>query len=517
VPKLAEPTTAHIELTHPEPVRPVTDRLAGAAKRYGVPILILAVLVAAIWAFATMREPSEEGGSAIPTTSYEVDRRTFDLTVLASGELEAKRKLEIKCEVEGGATIVEIVPEGTYVKAGDMLVQLADDEIKNKIEQATLDLERALADQVAAEQMLAIQENQAKTDIEAAGLKLLMAELDLAKWEKGTDPQQKRDLDLALEKAKRTLDRAKEDVELSKTLQAEGFISMAELKDDETALLEAENGLATAELNIKVYADFTRPKELKQMSSAVEQAKAELQRTTSKSESDLERLRADLNSKVRTYKIRKDRHAFLEQQLKNTVVKAPEDGLVVYATSVGPGWRRQQPMAQGRRVGMGENMIILPDTSQMVAAIKVNETLVNQVKGEQTVAVTISGKSAPVTGTVSQVGVTAEDGGWMNPDLREYVVRADLPPGLDATLKPGMRCSGEIFIGRVENAVAVPVQAVFSEGNQRFCYVQKSGALEKKPVKIGRANETYVEVVEGLAGGESVLLRKAKPGEAAKS
>jgi HlyD family secretion protein len=75
-------------------------------------------------------------------------------------------------------------------------------------------------------------------------------------------------------------------------------------------------------------------------------------------------------------------------------------------------------------------------------------------------------------------------------------------------------CASEILIGRVENAIAVPVQAVFTEGDQRFCYVETLAGLEKKPVKIGRASETYVEILSGLEGDERVLLRKAKPGEA---
>src|SRR6185503_17165833 len=106
--------------------------------------------------------------------------------------------------------------------------------------------------------------NEAASALEQAELKLGMAQLDISKWQKGSDPQKRRELNLALEKAKRTLVQAQRDKELSKQLYDEKFISQGELEDDEIKAIEAESALATAELDIKVYEQFTRPKEEKQ-------------------------------------------------------------------------------------------------------------------------------------------------------------------------------------------------------------------------------------------------------------
>jgi RND family efflux transporter MFP subunit len=483
----------------------------------GLAALVVAVGLGVALGLGRSPDPSAAGPSAGSPAWYPVARRSFDLTVIAAGELEAKTKVEVKCEVEGASTIVSIIDEGTRVKAGDTLVTLADDDIKAKIEEALLNVETAKASKVAAEQAMAIQENESASQIKAAQLKVTLAGLDLAKWQKGTDPQQDRDLKLALEKAKRGLQRAKDDLALSEQLFAENFISKNERDDDRTALLEAQSGLATAELNVEVYRDYTRPKEEKQATSDLEQASAELERTKRKADSDLASLRADLQSKVRSYKIREDRLEKLRDQLAKTVIKAPEDGMVVYSTSIGPAWRRQSPMSQGRQLRMGESILILPDTRQMVAALKVNEALIARIKPDLPVSVTIDALGArPIMGNVSQIGVTAEDGGFMNPDLREYVVRVDLPPNID-TLKPAMRASGEIKLGRVEGALAVPVQAVFTEGTDRFCYIPEGAGVHKQPVKIGRASEVYAEVTSGLKEGDRVLLRKPGAGEVKKS
>src|SRR5690606_36138691 len=100
-----------------------------------------------------------------------------------------------------------------------------------------------------------------------------------AKWTSGDDPQRQQELQLALEKATRALERAKRDLELSEQLFAQKFISQNEYEDDQISLIESQSALATAQLNKAVYENYTRPKEKRRVELDVEQAKAELDRT----------------------------------------------------------------------------------------------------------------------------------------------------------------------------------------------------------------------------------------------
>jgi HlyD family secretion protein len=182
-----------------------------------------------------------------------------------------------------------------------------------------------------------------------------------------------------------------------------------------------------------------------------------------------------------------------------------------------PFWRRNNPIIPGRQVSQNESIFVLPDTAQMVAALKVHEALLPQVKAGQQATVNVDARpGAPVQGKVYAIAVMAEDSGWMNPDVREFVVRVDLDlsAAAAAALKPAMRATGTITIGHVENALAVPVQAVISEGLESFCYVPGGGdKVRKQAVKIGRSSETFVEIVAGLSVGDQVLLRKPRPGQ----
>ena len=196
------------------------------------------------------------------------------MLVIANGEIEAKNKVEIKNEVDGNTTILDVVPEGTIVKKGDVLIRLADDDIRDKIENETLSVEQARADKLAAEQDHAIQLNEADSDLKAAELKLELAKLDLEKWTLGDDPKKTRELNVAVQKATRNLQRAKEELEASEQLYKEDFISRSELEDDRLDVIEAESALKTAMLDVEVYKKYTRPKEQKKVQSDVDEAAA---------------------------------------------------------------------------------------------------------------------------------------------------------------------------------------------------------------------------------------------------
>lgn len=444
---------------------------------------------------------------------YLVQPQSFDIVILATGEIEPSEKAEINNRVEEGTRIVEIIEEGSTVKEGDQLARLADDKIRQNIEQESLEVEQALAAKVAAEEQLAVAESAAVSEVRSAQLKLELAQMELGKWQNGTDKLKLQSLTLAVEKAKRELERAAREAEQSAQLHAEKFISLSELEEAEIKKIEAENNLAKAELEMQTYLKYTRANELRKCTSDVEEAQADLERKTRKTASDVAEKKAAVQSKIKSLKIREDRLAQLRQQLEATIVKAPRDGVVVYGTSVGRRWSSGDPLRQGREVHYNEPLFIIPDMHRISASLRVHEAVVPQVKVGQSVSVSIDARQGHIIeGKVNQVAIMAESDNWMS-DVREYTVKVELPAGFDPTLKPGMRCSGEIHTDHVADALAVPLQAVTSEGQEHYCYVWAGGGVRRQAVKLGRSNQMLAEIVEGLSAGDRVLLRKVKPGE----
>lgn len=495
-----------------------TQAPARAAARRARPLLMGSLAGAGLLALLFAVGLRGGGGPGVPGRIadlewFVVQPQSFDVLILATGEIEPSEKEEIVNRVEEETRIIEIIEEGSMVKAGDVLARLADDKIRQKIEQESLEVEQALAAKVAAEEQLAVAESAAVSEVRSAQLKLELAELELGKWKNGTDKLKMQELTLAVEKAKRELERASREAEQSAQLHAEKFISLSELEEAEIKKIEAENDLATAELQMQTYLKYTQANELRKCTSDVEEAQAELDRKMRKTASDVAEKKAAVQSRIKSLKIRQDRLAQLQQQLEATVITAPRDGVVVYGTSVGGRWFEDDPLRQGRQVRYNESLFIMPDMRRITASLRVHEAVVPRVKIGQSVSVSIDARPGQIVqGTVSQVAIMAASSNWMS-DVREYTVKVELPAGFDPTLKPGMRCSGEIHTDRVVDALAVPLQAVASEGSEHFCYVAAGAGVRRQPVKLGRSSETLVEILEGLTAGDRVLLRSVKPGE----
>ena len=60
-----------------------------------------------------------------------------------------------------------------------------------------------------------------------------------------------------------------------------------------------------------------------------------------------------------------------------------------------------------------------------------------------------------------------------------------------------------IPVASSENALALPMAAVFSEQGERFVFVKKDDRFERRPVQIGVADYDYAEVLNGVTEGKS--------------
>jgi multidrug efflux pump subunit AcrA (membrane-fusion protein) len=209
----------------------------------------------------------------------------------------------------------------------------------------------------------------------------------------------------------------------------------------------------------------------------------------------------------------------LRDQLEACKITAPQDGLVVYASSIEGarwgGWSNDGPLQIGSQVYPNQMIMALPDTSEMIAAVRVHEALAGRIRPGQAVQVKIEAAGGQVfQGKVDSIGVMAESGGWRDPNLREYTVKVALETkDSSAELKPAMRVEARIVLDNVEETLTVPVQALYSEGVVQFVYAPKGSRFERVPVRVGRKSDTLAEVSSGLQDGATVLLRQPAAGE----
>ncbi len=78
--------------------------------------------------------------------------------------------------------------------------------------------------------------------------------------------------------------------------------------------------------------------------------------------------------------------------------------------------------------------------------------------------------------------------------------------GSDEQLKPGMSALCKIITGTVPDVLYVPLEAVFENNDTTVVYVKGHG-FEQQVVKVGKKNNDYIIIEEGLSEGDQVALR----------
>ncbi len=440
---------------------------------------------------------------------YEVVTGSFDITVPTSGELAAEKQIRIHNHLESGATIFELVDEGTHVAEGDVLLKLNDEKIRDNIRNSELSVTAASNDLQSAQASLAISEKKRDSELAVKQLDIDLATLALRAWQEGEVVAKRQDLNLALQTADKNYQRLLKKHESSIKLYEQKFLSKDELDQDEITVLNAEATLKKAQLDIDVYEQYTYKQDKQKKESDLQQSTDEHERAVDRLASEIKRSKANIDAKENQLNSYQEKLEKQMDQLEKCVVLSPASGMVVYASSMGRYGEDRETLAVGRNLYRNELLMTIPDTSNMIARVKVNEALSGLItKGQRSVVVCDAFPENIYTGSVLSVGVLAEGGGWRDPNRRDYTVEIKLDNTVGSSLKPSMRCSAEIFVEKVTDVLFVPIHAVHRDGGVVWVWVQQDGGFAQKPISIGPFSESYASIESGLQSGDVVLLRE---------
>ena len=106
-------------------------------------------------------------------------------------------------------------------------------------------------------------------------------------------------------------------------------------------------------------------------------------------------------------------------------------------------------------------------------------------------------------------------------DEQRVKVVADLltPPEQRPTLGDNFRVEAKIVVWETNAAIKVPPGALFRLGDQWTAFVLAEARAQLRPVRIGRASASEVQILEGLKDGEQVILypgSRVHPGQRVK-
>jgi multidrug efflux pump subunit AcrA (membrane-fusion protein) len=417
------------------------------------------------------------GGSrekVINVLTHRVARGQFLLDVVEEGEIESSSNVEIRCEVKtlnsSGIMLMEVVDEGTYVEAGDVLVKFDSSALEQDRIQQQILCNTAEAKMV-----------QSKNTWEAA-------EIAYKEYVEGTFFQEEQTIQSEIFIAEENLRRAQEYVKYSQRLAARGYVTAQQLEGDQFAVEKAKTELATGKTKLRVLQEYTKPKMMKELESAIRTAEATFAADKSSYELELTNLKE------------------IESQIDKCVMKAPQAGQVVHANQEGRRGDNEFVVEPGALVREGQVIIRLPDPSQMQVKAKISESRVNLVKVGMTVTIRLDAlDNMMLDGEVVKVNEYPEPSSWFSSSVKEYATWITIisPP---KAIRPGLTAEVTIHAEKHDDALILPIQAVHDHGGTLYSFVRDGMKWRAQPVEVIGSNDSFVRLAAGLQPGDEVAM-----------
>jgi len=407
---------------------------------------IIAVAVIAIAAKLWLGD-SKNGGSGGSDeekrdTTAVAEKTKISFSISVAGEITPAEQVSVRPEVPGKISELP-VDIGDRVSAGALLFSLDDEELQ--IELSTRQTEIASA----------------KLQLEKARQNLDVSDLEIA-----VESAQTKVIRSKLESEK-----AFEDFQRNEKLFNDELVSREVYQTSKTDYELAMNAIASAERDLEL-------------------AKDRLKKTKEQAQTDFELAKNTVEKANRNLDLTRDR-------LSKTKIVAPFDCTVLTRpVSVG------QAVSGSGGFNSGTEVLTIANLNEMIINAHVNQADITRLAKDMQVDVQVEAViGLKVKGKVERIAPQAT----IRNGIKGFEARI-LLTDVDPRVQPGMTAKISIPVASSEDALAVPLAAVFTEREGRHVFVVKGDSFERRPVEIGVSDYQFAEVLSGLSAGEVVAL-----------
>ncbi|WP_199246610.1 efflux RND transporter periplasmic adaptor subunit [[Phormidium] sp. ETS-05] len=526
---------------------PFNNQGFGAETRF-LPVggLVLALILAGagVWGWQLWLKPTEgagaKGAGGGQVRALPVQLTTVQVSALAEssefvGYLEAPKSTEIRPEMEGRLAAIYVQP-GDRVRQGQIIARVDPEDLRAQLSGA----QAALAASVARLSQLEtgtrseeierarsrLEQSQARLDqllagsqaeeIKIARSRLERARVSLDVLRSGSRQQQLAQAEARVTQAQARLDLVEERLRRNRMLAEEGAISRDRLDEVETeartaraSLEEAKESLAQwekareeirmaeaeveeARLGLTLVERGPRPEEIARAEAEVAERQQELQQLENGTRpEEIDRARAEV-AEARA------RVQATEVQLNQMEVLAPFSGTI-----------GDVPAKLGDFVTKGQTITTLTENNYLEMRLWIPTERVPQLRLGLPVEIRDSGDKALSEGKITFISPSAST------ESQNVLAKATFE-NQRSELINGMFVRAKV-IWRQRSSIIVPATAVVYEGEQRFVYVAEPATGEKatetpglqakkQPVKLGVVEGDRVEIIDGLAIGDKIVI-----------
>lgn len=193
-----------------------------------------------------------------------------------------------------------------------------------------------------------------------------------------------------------------------------------------------------------------------------------------------------------------------QQQLAVALLAEQVDRLNVRAGMTGI--LQSLSVEEGQQVAMGSELARVASQDNLKAQLRVQESQIKEIRIGQTVLVDT--RRSKLSGTVSRIDPAVVNG-TVTVDVR-------LPSELPEEARPDLRVEGIVEIERLDDVLMVnkPANWSASKSNSGSAYLFKlegESLAVKTPVQFGLSSVSSVQLLDGLAAGEKVILSDLTP------
>ena len=283
-------------------------------------------------------------------------------------------------------------------------------------------------------------------------------------------------------------------------------------EDERLNLAEAEASVRKSDLKLDAPADLVSVKERKQVELDDALAKEQVAATRSRIDSLERAARAQIALLESKFQRASTIVADTQSSIRHMTILAPRNGTIVYVTN----WRGDKKKV-GDPCWRMERVIEIPDLSRMIAKGDVDEVDAGKIAVGQRVTLRLDAHpDEEFQGTISKTSKTVQpkqQGQNITDPSKVLRVEIALDRSDPVKMRPGMRFQGTIELRRGRGAVLMPRNAVFVSAKGPYAVRRGLFSTSEAPLKLGRQNDKFVEVLGGLSPNDRVLVKSEKKEE----
>jgi cobalt-zinc-cadmium efflux system membrane fusion protein len=156
----------------------------------------------------------------------------------------------------------------------------------------------------------------------------------------------------------------------------------------------------------------------------------------------------------------------------------------------------------GESVGTDQKLYTVADLSVVWVDLNVYRQDFSKLRIGQKVVIEAPGLEQKIEGTISYISPFGAE------STQTMLARSEIE-NKGESLRPGLFISGDVVLDEQEVEVAVKESAIQTLEEKEVIFVQEGDSFEARPVKFGRRDGDWAEVVSGMLPGEKYAAKNS--------